>query len=272
MFGTGWALAIALTVQTAGGVPQSSPVPASPTLQAPTWTDDRPITRFFPNLLHDVLALPSVNTALVLGAGGAAAGGLRSADLDFATRSADLDRSSYAELGGALGDGWLQVGAAFGAYGVGKLAHKPQVIHIGGDLIRAQALNGLITASLKVAVDRTRPDGGHWAFPSGHTSATFASASTLHAHYGYRVGIPAYAIAGFVAWTRARDGKHWLSDVAFGAAIGIVAGRTVASKHAPGRLTITPAPTKGGAMVTITVQGKGQRAEGRGNSKVRSPR
>jgi membrane-associated phospholipid phosphatase len=265
VFETAWALTIALTVQTAGGVPQSSPPATSSTLQAATWTDDRPITRFFPNLLHDVIAVPSVNTAMVLGAGGAAAGALHSVDDEFAARSADLDRSSYAELGGFLGDGWVQVGAAFGAYGVGKLAHKPQVIHVGGDLIRAQALNGLITASLKVAVDRTRPDGGHWAFPSGHTSATFASASTLHAHYGWRVGVPAYAVAGFVAWTRARDGKHWLSDVAFGAAIGVVAGRTVASKHGkPSRVTITPAPTKGGSMVTITIQGRGQRAKGRG--------
>lgn len=257
MFETAWALAFALTVQTASGGPQSSPAP-TPTVQPATWTDDQPITRFFPNLLHDLRALPSVNTALVLGAGGAVAGAIRSEDKDFAIRSAGMDRSSYAELGGALGDGWMQVGVAFGAYGVGKLAHKPQVIHVGGDLIRAQSLNALITASLKVAVDRTRPNGGHWAFPSGHTSATFASASTLHAHYGWRVGLPAYAVASFVAWTRARDGKHWLSDVAFGAAVGVVAGRTVASKHRPGRVTVVPAPTKGGAMVTVTVQGRGR--------------
>jgi membrane-associated phospholipid phosphatase len=258
VFETAWALAIALTIQTAAGALPAAPPAASPTRQPAAWTDDRPISRFFPNLMHDVLAVPSVDTAMVLSAGGSAAGGLRSVDLSFATRSAGLDKSSYAELGGFLGDGWIQVGAAFGAYGVGKLANKPQVIHVGSDLIRAQALNGLMTVSLKIAVDRTRPDGGQHAFPSGHTSATFASASTLHAHYGWRVGVPAYAVAGFVAWTRARDGKHWLSDVAFGSAIGIVAGRTVAARHGPGRLTITPAPTKGGAMVTFTVQGKGR--------------
>jgi hypothetical protein len=259
VFETAWALAIALTLQTAAGVPQSSAPDARPTRQPVTWSDDEPIARFFPNLLHDVKALPSVNTALVLGAGGAVAGAVRSEDKDFAARSAGSDRSSYAELGGVLGDGWMQVSVAFGAYGAGKLAHKPQVIHVGSDLIRAQALNGLVTASLKVAVDRTRPNGGHWAFPSGHTSATFASASALHAHYGWRVGLPAYAIAGFVGWTRARDGKHWLSDVAFGAAVGIVSGRTVAAKHGrPGRITITPAPTKGGGMVTFTVKSRGQ--------------
>jgi membrane-associated phospholipid phosphatase len=131
-------------------------------------------------------------------------------------------------------------------------------------LIRAQALNALITVPLKAVVDRQRPNGGHYAFPSGHTSATFATAATLHAHYGWRVGIPAYAAATFVAWTRARDGKHWLSDIAFGSAVGIVAGRTVAAKHGTGRVTVTPAATKGGAMVTFVVQGKRQTAKGTG--------
>ena len=264
MFETAWALAIALTVQAAGAPPNTSAPSPGATRQQATWTDDRPITRFFPNLLHDVRALPSWNTLNVLVAGGAAAGAIHSVDERFANWSESSGSSSYGEAGGVLGDGWVQVGAAFGTYGIGKLAHKPQVLHIGSDLIRAQALNALITVPLKAAVDRERPNGGHYAFPSGHTSATFASAATLHAHYGWKVGIPAYTAAGFVAWTRARDGKHWLSDIAFGAAVGIVSGRTVAAKHRPGRISITPAPTKGGGMVTITVQGKGQRAEGRG--------
>jgi hypothetical protein len=259
VFEAAWALSIALTVQAAGGAPQSSPPSVTHAPQAATWSDDRPITRFFPNLFHDVRALPSTNSVLVLGVGGAAAAVIHSVDDDFANWSESSGWSSYGKAGGVIGDGWVQVGAAFGTYGIGKLWHKPQVLHIGSDLIRAQALNALITVPLKAIVDRERPNGGHYAFPSGHTSATFASAATLHAHYGWKVGIPAYATAGFVAWTRARDGKHWLSDIAFGSAIGIVSGRTVAAKHGPGRVTITPAPTKGGGMVTITVQGRPQR-------------
>jgi hypothetical protein len=263
VFETAWALTFALTVQTAAGVAQLPPPAERPALQPATWTDDQPLTRLLPNLWHDVRAVPSLNSALVLSAGGAAAAVVRNVDDDYAARSAEMGYSSYASLGQVLGNGWLQVGAAFGTYGVGKVAHKPQVIHIGSDLIRAQALNALITVSLKVAVNRTRPNGGPYAFPSGHTSATFASAGTLGAHYGWKVGVPAYAVATFVGWTRARDGKHWLSDVAFGAAVGIVAGRTVASKHAkPARLTVTPVPTKGGGMVMVTILG--QRAKGRG--------
>ena len=264
MFETAWALAIALTLQAAGAPPKTSAPTAAATLPQAAWSDDRPVTRFFPNLLHDVRTLPSWNNLNVLVAGGAAAGAIHTVDESVAEWSESSGSSSYGQAGGVIGDGWVQVGAAFGTYGIGKLAHKPQVLHIGSDLIRAQALNALITVPLKAVVDRERPNGGHYAFPSGHTSATFASAATLHAHYGWRVGIPAYAAAGFVAWTRARDGKHWLSDIAFGSAIGIVSGRTVAAKHGLGRLSVIPAPTKGGGMVTITVQGRGQRAEGKG--------
>ena len=264
MFETAWALAIALTLQAAGAPPKTSAPTAAATLPQAAWSDDRPVTRFFPNLLHDVRTLPSWNNLNVLVAGGAAAGAIHTVDESVADWSESSGSSSYGQAGGVIGDGWVQVGAAFGTYGIGKLAHKPQVLHIGSDLIRAQALNALITVPLKAVVDRERPNGGHYAFPSGHTSATFASAATLHAHYGWRVGIPAYAAAGFVAWTRARDGKHWLSDIAFGSAIGIVSGRTVAAKHGLGRLSVIPAPTKGGGMVTITVQGRGQRAEGKG--------
>ena len=88
--------------------------------------------------------------------------------------------------------------------------------------------------------------------PSGHTSATFASAAVLHRHYGWKIGLPAYAAASFVGWTRVRDRVHWLSDVAFGAAIGTVAGRAVAGRHF-GSVTIFATPTKGGAAITFTV-------------------
>ena len=38
---------------------------------------------------------------------------------------------------------------------------------------------------------------------------------------------PAYAVAAYVGASRVQAGKHFTSDVVFGAALGIVAGRTV---------------------------------------------
>jgi membrane-associated phospholipid phosphatase len=105
------------------------------------------------------------------------------------------------------------------------------VTHVGSDLIRAQVLNGLTTRGLKIFVDRRRPGGGGHSFPSGHSSATFASAAILGTHFGWKVAVPAYAVGGFVGWARVRDGEHWLTDVVVGATIGTIIGRTVARTH-----------------------------------------
>jgi membrane-associated phospholipid phosphatase len=44
---------------------------------------------------------------------------------------------------------------------------------------------------------------------------------------GYRAGIPTYIIASYVAMSRLHDNVHTASDVAFGATIGLIVGRTV---------------------------------------------
>jgi hypothetical protein len=36
------------------------------------------------------------------------------------------------------------------------------------------------------------------------------------------------------------DNKHWASDVVFGTAIGLVAGRAASFGHVPHRISITP--------------------------------
>jgi membrane-associated phospholipid phosphatase len=71
--------------------------------------------------------------------------------------------------------------------------------------------------------------GGAW--PSGHTSSSFAFAAVLDEYYGPKVGIPAYILAGLVGWERIDDREHDLSDVVFGAALGYVIGRTVSERH-----------------------------------------
>ena len=39
----------------------------------------------------------------------------------------------------------------------------------------AQLVNAVFTQGLKLSVNRPRPDGTNWSFPSGHASGTFAS-------------------------------------------------------------------------------------------------
>jgi membrane-associated phospholipid phosphatase len=46
-------------------------------------------------------------------------------------------------------------------------------------------------------------------------------------HYGWKIGVPAYALAGLMGVSRIHQDKHWLSDVVAGAALGFISGRTV---------------------------------------------
>lgn len=81
------------------------------------------------------------------------------------------------------------------------------------------------TYALKQTVDERRPNGGVHSFPSGHASVSFASAEFLRSRYGRDYGIPAYAAAFFVAYSRVESRNHYVHDVIAGAAIGIASSR-----------------------------------------------
>lgn len=73
---------------------------------------------------------------------------------------------------------------------------------------------------LKRSISDTRPDGGRYSFPSGHTAMSFLGASFVHKRYGPYLGIPAYTMAAFVGATRLDSRKHWPKDVMAGALLG----------------------------------------------------
>src|SRR5262249_14242135 len=109
----------------------------------------------------------------------------------------------------------------------------------------------LLVQPLKMATDRERPDGSdHRSFPSGHAAATFAAATVLERHLGWKKAALAYVIASYVAASRLHDNVHFLSDVAFGAAVGTIAGRTV-TEHGRETWTLAPAALPGGAAILL---------------------
>jgi membrane-associated phospholipid phosphatase len=79
-----------------------------------------------------------------------------------------------------------------------------------------------VTYGLKYTVNETRPNGGSESFPSGHTSVSFCGAEFIRKRYGWELGIPAYAAASFVAYSRVESNEHYPHDVIAGAAIGIL--------------------------------------------------
>jgi len=87
---------------------------------------------------------------------------------------------------------------------------------------KAFAANAAITYGLKVALNKPRPyNNGDNAFPSGHTSTTFQSASFIHKRYGFKYSIPGYVLAGFTAFSRINAQKHDGYDILAGAVVGI---------------------------------------------------
>ena len=107
-------------------------------------------------------------------------------------------------------------------------SHSPRFKSTAFALAQAATVDLAIVYGLKYATQRERPDGSdNQSFPSGHTSQAFAMASVAQHHYGWKIGVPAYALAGLMGASRIHEDKHWLSDVVAGAALGYIAGRTV---------------------------------------------
>jgi membrane-associated phospholipid phosphatase len=160
--------------------------------------------------------------------------------------------------GRIIGNGGVQVGAAVGTYLIGRYVMAPtegqtnKVSHIGFDLLRAVIVSQALTFGMKQAFRRDRPTGECCSFPSGHASVTFATASVLERHFGYRGTWPTFAIAGYVAASRLHDNRHFLSDVVFGSALGVASGWTVVGRHGRDNYAVLPVPTRGGAMVMVT--------------------
>ncbi|MGB7784497.1 MAG: phosphatase PAP2 family protein [Salinimicrobium sp.] len=84
------------------------------------------------------------------------------------------------------------------------------------------ATNLALTTALKYGINKRRPfNGGGQAFPSGHTSVTFQAASFIHFRYGLKYSIPAYALAGWTAYSRINATRHDGYDILAGAVVGI---------------------------------------------------
>ena len=78
-----------------------------------------------------------------------------------------------------------------------------------------------VNYGLELCIRKDRPDGtGHHAFPSTHTAVAFNGSTFLMKRYGWKWGVPAYAVSSFVAWGRVHTDRHDWWDALGGAAIG----------------------------------------------------
>jgi membrane-associated phospholipid phosphatase len=183
-------------------------------------------------------------------------------------RSPGLDRAAAGFR--QLGEPVVVLPASLGAWGLGLARDDDDLAHTG-----ARATTSLMVATVlvhvgKLILGRERPSvsGNAFAYdpfsgltdkslPSGHTAIAFAFASSLADDDRSVARIALYAAATGTAWSRVNDNKHWASDVALGAVVGmtsakLVRGRwTIFGLETPSYLAADPNETTGFGEVAL---------------------
>ena len=207
----------------------SSPALAASALGGPVTsaTASRPTGADLSRLVRDsARPLLTPRTAFIV-ASGAALAGLATTFEDPAASARALEHAPWDDLsdfGNVYGNGAVLGAGALTMYALGRFTRHAGVQDAGFDAVRSLAITYAGVGMLKLAVHRTRPDGGAYSFPSGHTAGAFAVAPVVARHFGWRAGAPAYILAVMTGAGRLEDRHHYLSDVVFGAALGTAVG------------------------------------------------
>ena len=210
----------------------SAVVPSDP---APAHASARPLVAAVDVFRRDLRQFIAPRTLVILGAGGALAG-LAATHENPQAIVRDLSGSTWedaANVGNAWGNGALVAGLTGTLLLAGHVTRDSTMFATGFQMARAFVYTGVLVEGLKVMVNRTRPDGTPYSFPSGHAAIATAMVPVLARGYGARVGVPAGLLAGLTSIGRLEDRRHYVSDVIFGSALGLSVGLAV-SEREPG--------------------------------------
>jgi membrane-associated phospholipid phosphatase len=115
----------------------------------------------------------------------------------------------------------------------------------GSAIIAAQVMKHIVL--------KPRPDGtDNYSFPSGHTTSAFAGAAFIQRKYGWSYGIPCYAMASFVGYSRVQAKKHDTWDVLGGATIGIVSAYIFAKPYRESKVGLLFDKSKSSYTIGLT--------------------
>ena len=163
-------------------------------------------------------------------------------DLDLAERAAPARRNPVVRAVGwvsELADQPPLISLCVATTLIGAIARNSRMTRAGATMLAAELLATQIKTSVKKRVDRTRPeavdDGRDYtmepgdsresedsSFPSGHTAGAVTVARAFARVYPEH-RLAAYGTAAAVALIQIPRSKHYLSDLAAGAVVGVAA-------------------------------------------------
>ena len=110
-----------------------------------------------------------------------------------------------------------------------------------------------IAYGLKHVIREQRPDKSDFqSMPSDTSALAFAPAQFLWDRYGWQYGVPAYAAATFVAWSRVDAQKHHWYDVTASAALAFGVSKIFTTTYHPAGMRYGVTPTEGGAYAALS--------------------
>jgi membrane-associated phospholipid phosphatase len=229
---TGIRLALILTLVLVGAAADAAEQALEPPADATSAEHDdgrRTIGRLPANLGRGFVGVFNRDNLVPLLAGGAATAVAFAFDGDVQKA---YQQQGWSDTLEDVGGGVYSAVFVAGMFTAGRFSRETRFRAMTYDLLDAAVVNATYTGILKLVAGRERPNGeNNKSFPSGHTSNAFAMAAVAEGHYGWKVGVPAYAFAGLVGASRVHRNKHYLSDVVAGAALGYIVGRTVVREN-----------------------------------------
>lgn len=249
-------LFLALLITTNICFAQSEPVSAPPDL--PMAEEDS----FWSNVKNDFIS-PFVNPTgqKILFAGSAITAGL------VLTREMTVDplqeetvkkkpMGGYSKYGDISGQTLPNILYFAGMEAYSFFADNPEAHEFALVMLKSTLYSSLVTSVLKETVQEPRPNDKNdkSSFPSAHATRAFAFASTVNELHGSTWGIPAYALATAVAYSRMNDNRHYVHDVLAGAAIGASYGISISQRYKKNKKSNTDfaaIPTNDGLALTF---------------------
>lgn len=84
-------------------------------------------------------------------------------------------------------------------------------------------------------------------------ASSFATAGIVQREFGWKVGLPFYGLGTYVASARIAQNHHYLSDVIFGAAVGLASAHSLRIGHGAHALEVSPGVTGSGVGVNFSL-------------------